>query len=162
VTAVTITNARANLGALIRQVNEDHVAIEIVAHGGNAVLMSAEDYGSLKETLAERIGISREGGSIMTTYTAAIATESSVVSGDYCDVAVIINDDSQPEPQLGSELALDPVELNVRTDDPDKLVKVEIAAETALLMRRWRVTGKWEVAGNALYAPVTKTGETPS
>ena len=35
-----------------RQVNEDHVVIEIVSrHGGNAVLMSAEDYDSLQETL---------------------------------------------------------------------------------------------------------------
>jgi antitoxin YefM len=37
---------------LVRQVNEDHIAIEIVTrHGGNAVLMAAEDYESLQETL---------------------------------------------------------------------------------------------------------------
>jgi antitoxin YefM len=37
---------------LIRRVNEDHIVIEIVSrHGGNAVLMSAEDYESLQETL---------------------------------------------------------------------------------------------------------------
>ena len=52
VTAVSISNARENLFPLVRQVSEDHVVIEIVArNGGNAVLMSAEDYESLQETL---------------------------------------------------------------------------------------------------------------
>lgn len=51
-TAVSISHARENLFPLVRQVNEDHVVIEIVArNGGNAVLMSAEDYESLQETL---------------------------------------------------------------------------------------------------------------
>ena len=50
--AVSISHARENLFPLVRQVNEDHVVIEIVArNGGNAVLMSAEDYESLQETL---------------------------------------------------------------------------------------------------------------
>ena len=41
-TAVSISHARENLFPLMRQVNEDHVVIEIVArNGGNAVLMSA-------------------------------------------------------------------------------------------------------------------------
>ena len=44
-TAVSISNARENLFPLVRQVNEDHIVVEIVArNGGNAVLMSAEDY----------------------------------------------------------------------------------------------------------------------
>lgn len=51
-TAVSISQAREKLFPLVRQVNEDHVVIEIVArNGGNAVLMSAEDYESLQETL---------------------------------------------------------------------------------------------------------------
>jgi antitoxin YefM len=51
-TAVSISHARENLFPLVRQVNDDHVVIEIVArNGGNAVLMSAEDYESLQETL---------------------------------------------------------------------------------------------------------------
>ncbi len=51
-TAVSISHARDNLFPLVRQVNEDHVVIEIVTrHGGNAVLMSSEDYESLQETL---------------------------------------------------------------------------------------------------------------
>jgi antitoxin YefM len=52
VTAVSISHARDNLFPLVRQVNEDHVVIEIVSrHGGNAVLTAAEDYESLQETL---------------------------------------------------------------------------------------------------------------
>jgi antitoxin YefM len=52
VAAVSISHARENLFPLVRQVNEDHVVIEIVTrHGGNAVLMSADDYESLQETL---------------------------------------------------------------------------------------------------------------
>jgi antitoxin YefM len=51
-TAVSISHARENLFPLVRQVNEDHIAIEIVTrHGGNAVLMAADDYESLQETL---------------------------------------------------------------------------------------------------------------
>jgi antitoxin YefM len=52
VTAVSVSHARDQLFPLIRRVNEDHIVIEIVSrHGGNAVLMSAEDYESLQETL---------------------------------------------------------------------------------------------------------------
>jgi len=52
VAAVSISHARENLFPLVRQVNEDHIVIEIVVrHGGNAVLMSADDYESLQETL---------------------------------------------------------------------------------------------------------------
>lgn len=51
-TAVSISHARENLFPLVRQVNDDHTVIEIVARNtGNAVLMSAEDYESLRETL---------------------------------------------------------------------------------------------------------------
>jgi antitoxin YefM len=51
-TAVSISHARENLFPLVRQVNDDHTVIEIVArNGGNAVLMSAADYESLQETL---------------------------------------------------------------------------------------------------------------
>ena len=51
-TAVSISHAREHLFPLVRKVNEDHIVIEIVGrHGGNAVLMSADDYESLQETL---------------------------------------------------------------------------------------------------------------
>jgi antitoxin YefM len=51
-TAVSISHARENLFPLVKQVIEDSDVIEIVTRsGGNAVLMSADDYESLKETL---------------------------------------------------------------------------------------------------------------
>jgi antitoxin YefM len=51
-TAVSISHAREHLFPLVRQVNDDHIVVEIVARNiGNAVLMSAEDYESLQETL---------------------------------------------------------------------------------------------------------------
>jgi antitoxin YefM len=51
-TAVSISHACEHLFPLVRHVNEDHVVIEIVTrHCGSAVLMSADDYESLQETL---------------------------------------------------------------------------------------------------------------
>jgi antitoxin YefM len=50
-TAVTISQAREQLFPLVRQVNEDHSTVEIVSRNGNAVLMSADDYSSMQETL---------------------------------------------------------------------------------------------------------------
>ncbi|MGY1975769.1 type II toxin-antitoxin system Phd/YefM family antitoxin [Nocardia gipuzkoensis] len=49
--AITASEARRNLFPLIRMVNEDHDTIEIVSKGGNAVLMSKEDYDSLMTTV---------------------------------------------------------------------------------------------------------------
>ncbi|MDR1187823.1 MAG: type II toxin-antitoxin system prevent-host-death family antitoxin [Bifidobacteriaceae bacterium] len=45
--AITATQARRELFPLVRRVNEDHTAIEIVSNHGNAVLMAAEDYDAL-------------------------------------------------------------------------------------------------------------------
>ncbi|MEU6149377.1 type II toxin-antitoxin system prevent-host-death family antitoxin [Actinosynnema sp. NPDC047251] len=47
--SVTASKARKDLFPLIKKVNEDHDAIEIVSKHGNAVLVSAEDYASLRE-----------------------------------------------------------------------------------------------------------------
>jgi antitoxin YefM len=47
--SVTASEARKSLFPLIKKVNEDHDAIEIVSKHGNAVLVSAEDYGALRE-----------------------------------------------------------------------------------------------------------------
>jgi len=51
VTAMSISQARDQLFPLVKRVNADHTTIEIVAKDGNAVLMSAEDYASILETL---------------------------------------------------------------------------------------------------------------
>ena len=47
--AITASEARQSLFPLIKRVNEDHDAIEIVSRHGNAVLVSAEDYAALRE-----------------------------------------------------------------------------------------------------------------
>lgn len=47
--SITASEARKSLFPLIKKVNEDHDAIEIVSKHGNAVLVSAEDYSALRE-----------------------------------------------------------------------------------------------------------------
>lgn len=47
--SITASEARRELFPLIKQVNDDHDAVEIVSKHGNAVLMSAEDYAALRE-----------------------------------------------------------------------------------------------------------------
>ena len=47
--SITASEARKQLFPLIKKVNEDHYAIEIVSKHGNAVLVSAEDYEALRE-----------------------------------------------------------------------------------------------------------------
>src|SRR5580700_651715 len=49
VMSITASEARKRLFPLIKKVNEDHDAIEIVSKHGNAVLVSAEDYAALRE-----------------------------------------------------------------------------------------------------------------
>jgi antitoxin YefM len=48
--AITASEARKNLFPLIKEVNDDHTAIEIVSKHGNAVLVSKEDWDSMTET----------------------------------------------------------------------------------------------------------------
>jgi antitoxin YefM len=47
--SITASEARKELFPLIKKVNEDHDAVEIVSKHGNAVLISAEDYAALRE-----------------------------------------------------------------------------------------------------------------
>jgi antitoxin YefM len=49
VMSITASEARKRLFPLIKKVNEDHDAVEIVSRHGNAVLVSAEDYAALRE-----------------------------------------------------------------------------------------------------------------
>jgi antitoxin YefM len=49
VMSITASEARRGLFPLIKKVNEDHDAIEIVSRHGNAVLISADDYAALRE-----------------------------------------------------------------------------------------------------------------
>jgi len=70
VAAVSISHARENLFPLVRQVNEDHIVIEIVVrHGGNAVHILcglAEARGGIAEPtgieeLAARFNVQADG-----------------------------------------------------------------------------------------------------
>jgi antitoxin YefM len=47
--SITASEARKGLFPLIKKVNDDHDAIEIVSKHGNAVLISAEEYEALRE-----------------------------------------------------------------------------------------------------------------
>lgn len=48
--AITATEARRRLFPLIRQVNDERIAIEIVSNHGRAYLIAADDYESMEET----------------------------------------------------------------------------------------------------------------
>lgn len=50
-TIVTATKASGNLYALIDEVNTSHEPIQITGKRGNAVLISEDDWRSIKETL---------------------------------------------------------------------------------------------------------------
>lgn len=47
--SITASEARRELFPLIKKVNENHEAVEIVSKHGNAVLVSADDYAALRE-----------------------------------------------------------------------------------------------------------------
>jgi antitoxin YefM len=49
--AISASEARSRLFPLIQQVNDDHVPVRISSRGGDAVLMSAEDFDSWQETI---------------------------------------------------------------------------------------------------------------
>jgi antitoxin YefM len=48
--AISASEARSRLFPLIQQVNEDHEPVRISSKGGDAVLMSADDFDSWQET----------------------------------------------------------------------------------------------------------------
>lgn len=49
--AISASEARSRLFPLIQQVNDDHMPVRISSKGGDAVLMSAEDFDSWQETI---------------------------------------------------------------------------------------------------------------
>ncbi|MET9440290.1 type II toxin-antitoxin system prevent-host-death family antitoxin [Streptomyces sp. NPDC006610] len=48
---ISASEARKDLFPLIKRVNDDHTTIRISSKGGDAVLMSADDYESWQETV---------------------------------------------------------------------------------------------------------------
>lgn len=49
--AISASEARSRLFPLIQQVNDDHEPVRINSKGGDAVLMSADDFNSWQETI---------------------------------------------------------------------------------------------------------------
>ncbi|MCQ4210240.1 type II toxin-antitoxin system Phd/YefM family antitoxin [Streptomyces longispororuber] len=76
--ALTASEARRDLFPLIKKVNDDHAPVRIHSKGGDAILMSAEDYDAWQETiyllrspanarrLMEAVARDREGRSAVT------------------------------------------------------------------------------------------------
>jgi hypothetical protein len=95
-------------------------------------------------------------------YTAAIATASECVAGDFCDVSVaqdeIVgyaeNEDGEEYPlyAMGPNVVMAAQEIPVRTDEDDKLGRIEQEAVKVLEANGWRVTGPWGITDNAAYA----------
>jgi antitoxin YefM len=48
---ISASEARRDLFPLLKRVNDDHTPVRISSKGGDAVLMSAEDYESWQETV---------------------------------------------------------------------------------------------------------------
>jgi antitoxin YefM len=48
---ISASEARSRLFPLIQQVNDDHEPVRIKSNGGDAVLMSADDFDSWQETI---------------------------------------------------------------------------------------------------------------
>jgi antitoxin YefM len=55
--SITASKARKEFFRLIKEVNEDHDAIEIVSKHGNAVLVSAEDYATFTDLTYARAAL---------------------------------------------------------------------------------------------------------
>lgn len=49
--SITASEARKNLFPLIEKVNDDRAPVHITSRGGNAVLLSEEDFSSWQETI---------------------------------------------------------------------------------------------------------------
>lgn len=98
-------------------------------------------------------------------YIAAIGTAGDVVAGSHADLCVAEAEvvgysrdnegDETPETVMGTVIT-SPVELDVRVDDEDLLHVVEGLADAKLAELGWNRTGEWEIADNALYAPVER------
>lgn len=102
-------------------------------------------------------------------YFAAIGTAPDVVTGDYCDLTVTEaitlgyreGEDGEEIEELGfgGPTVLDSTDLPIRTDDTDKLLGIEDAANDLLAAHGWRTVSNWELADNAAYAQVERTDD---
>lgn len=82
------------------------------------------------------------------TYTALIGTSDTVVRADHCDVQVTR--------EVGIGTADLWTDLPVRTDDDDKLAKVEAAADEVLTTAGWERVSAWEIETDGYRADVQR------
>ncbi|MFG1752962.1 type II toxin-antitoxin system Phd/YefM family antitoxin [Streptosporangium sandarakinum] len=84
--AITAGEARKALFPLIKQVNEDHEAVEIVSEHGNAVLVSAEDCAALREG-SYLLRSPANARRLLSAYENALAGATCLIDPDSADAA---------------------------------------------------------------------------
>lgn len=65
--------------------------------------------------------------------------------------------DEVPEYGLSDTIAMDSIELTVRTDAEDVLGQIETEAVQILEDHGWKVTSPWNLSDNAAYATVERS-----
>ena len=97
-------------------------------------------------------------------YVAAVATSADVVPNGRCDVAIIerqvlgYRDENGTEPPvygLGDRVVYH-ADTGVNVDADDAGTRAVAAAEQLLEAAGWEVVGEWEIAADAVYAPVAR------
>jgi antitoxin YefM len=88
--SIMASEARRKLSRLIEQVNDDRTVVEIVSRRGNAVLMSADDYGALEET-AYLLRSPENVRRLLTAYTDALEARN-LVERDLAELTALADD----------------------------------------------------------------------
>lgn len=145
-------------------------ATNVMTREGSETLNACDNCTHIDRSQAEANGwtitaTAKDDSAEQDTYTAALATASDVVFGDFCDVSVVESEvisyrqgsDGYDIPVYGmtSVVAMDAVETTVRTD-ADSYGHAESEADEILAANGWIRTGDWEPSDNAYYAPVAK------
>lgn len=97
-------------------------------------------------------------------YVAAIATSADVVPNGRCDVAIIERqvigyniEDGEETPVYGlGDRVVYQADTGIPVDADDATTRAIAAAEQLLKAAGWEITGAWEVAADAVYAPVAR------
>lgn len=97
-------------------------------------------------------------------YVAAVATSADVAPNGRCDVAIIERqvlgyniEDGEETPVYGlGDRVVYHADTGVNVDADDAATRAIAAAEQLLEAAGWEVVGAWEVAADAVYAPVTR------
>ena len=97
-------------------------------------------------------------------YVAAVATSADVVPNGRCDVAIIERqvlgydvEDGEETPVYGlGDRVVYHADTGVNVDADDAATRAIAAAEQLLEAAGWEVVGEWEIAADAVYAPVAR------